>query len=309
MKINRVRYKYKRNLISKATFIEDMNEIHESLFSYQEILEENEISQIRITEDGVFFYHRDLDIRFTVPEGESRTAPIESLNFNSYEKNETLILKYLSCQTKCFIDIGANIGWYSIILPIIQPSLVCYAFEPLDIFYNSLVKNINLNNLNDRVKGIKIALSDKQGTGHIQYVPKNGTNASLRNVANKKNVILNDVEMITLDSWCDLNNIKPDLVKCDVEGAELLVLNGARNLISKGETIFFIELLRKWSFAFGYNSNSVIELFKKNGYCAIAISNKNYIINEITDSTVETNFIFIPNKSKQTINNILSING
>ena len=83
-------------------------------------------------------------------------------------------------------------------------------------------------------------------------------------------------------------------MKCDVEGAELMVVKGAREMLKRDRPIILFELLRKWSRAFGYHPNEVFAELLPLGYQAFAIGKGEVrSIAEIDELTLETNFLFL----------------
>ena len=79
---------------------------------------------------------------------------------------------------------------------------------------------------------------------------------------------------MTLDQWTANQQIKPDFIKCDVEGAELLVFRGGQETLRRDQPIVFAELLRKWSKPFGYHPNDMLCLFRGLGYLCYAVGSK-----------------------------------
>ena len=85
-----------------------------------------------------------------------------------------------------------------------------------------------------------------------------------------------------------------DFLKCDVEGAELLVIEGGLKSIEKYKPILFLEMLRKWSDKFGYHPDEIIEKLKSINYrCFKVIKTNLEEITEITDLEEATNFFFL----------------
>lgn len=64
----------------------------------------------------------------------------------------------------------------------------------------------------------------------------------------------------TLDDYTAETKIRVDFIKCDVEGAELLVFKGAIDTIARDKPVIFSEILRKWSAKFNYNPNEIFDL-------------------------------------------------
>jgi hypothetical protein len=119
----------------------------------------------------------------------------------------------LAAGVKIALDIGANDGWYSLFFAS-RPNIErVYAFEPSAEIRSALDANFRLN---DPALHAKLTVSDKM------------------------------VGNATRSEWCRLDDELPDLpgpalFKIDVEGGELDVLKGARNLLSKAANCLIIE--------------------------------------------------------------------
>jgi hypothetical protein len=103
-----------------------------------------------------------------------------------------------------------------------------------------------------------------------------------------------EAQVGTLDDYfADAGLDTLDLVKVDVEGAELLVLKGGMKTIGEHRPILFLELLRKWSKPFGYHPNDVIALLGGLGYgCYTHDEGRLVRFASMTDESVQTNFFF-----------------
>lgn len=294
MKFKLLKDKFTRNEITKAEFIAEAHKLHQVLFEYSEIINSSDVQEIMISQDGVSFVIGEDLIRLFAPPGEARVAPIEIMNFSSYEPEETQVIDLLMEGTSQILDIGANIGWYSVRLAKRNRNAVIYAFEPMPISYEFLQKNIAANNLGNRVRSYNYGLSDVSGVFQYFLSPTGGTNASLKNVADAKDASRVTGLTLTIDEWVANQNVIPDFIKCDVEGAELLVFRGAKNTLEACKPIVFSELLRKWSQPFGYHPNDMLEYFRGFGYVCFAIGvNGSTLITTITNETIETNYAFL----------------
>ena len=97
-----------------------------------------------------------------------------------------------------------------------------------------------------------------------------------------------------LDQWAANQNVAPDFIKCDVEGAELLVVRGGESTLVSHRPIVFAEVLRKWSKPFGYHPNDMLAFFCRLGYQCYAVRTSGVrVITEVTEETVETNYAFL----------------
>lgn len=289
---------YYNGHLSKSEFIRQSLDAHGILFDYSETIRETEIKEISITSSGVSFLIGEENIRLHSPANEARVAPIEILNFNSYESCERKLIDKLSNEARNILDIGANIGWYSIRFAKRNPKAHIYSFEPTPNSYSFLQKNIAENSLGKHVTCFNYALSDANGCLDLFITPNNGTNASLANVANRRDAYRIASLSLTLDQWRKNQNIDPDFIKCDVEGAELLVFQGGTQTLEECTPIVFTELLRKWSEPFGYHPNDLINFFKDIGYRCYAVGDEGIRrIHCVTNQTEETNYAFLHEES------------
>lgn len=132
------------------------------------------------------------------------------------------------------LDVGANIGWYSIILSKLMPvSCKTYSFEPDPLNFELLTHNCKLNNITN-IECINAAVGESIGTATLHLYPsKNLGRHSL--IALEGNSEKLDVKMISLDSFfeeqqIDLTRIK--FLKIDIEGFEYSALLGAKKILT-----------------------------------------------------------------------------
>jgi FkbM family methyltransferase len=150
-------------------------------------------------------------------------------------------------------DIGAHVGFYTLLASkLVGDRGKVYAFEPLprNIFY--LKKHISLNKLKN-VEIIEAAVSDKEGEENFlegdSYTSKLDSRGSFT------------VKTISLDNLIKNKKIlPPNVIKIDVEGAELKVLLGAKDIIEKYKPVIFIALDNP------NTKEKVIQMIKNFGY-------------------------------------------
>lgn len=280
--------------LSKPEFIRQALQIHRHLFDYVEIIHRTDIQEIRVSDDGVRFRVGEEDLWLFAPPEESRVVPIEVMNFDRYEPEETRVMDLLSGSATQILDIGANIGWYAARFAKREPKCQVHAFEPMPVTYAYLQRNIALNGVADRVHTYNYGLSDVSGSFDFFIAPTGGTNASLLNVAEASDARKVVGLTLTLDEWCSNQQVQPDFVKCDVEGAELLVFRGGRQTLLEHRPVVFTELLRKWSKPFGYHPNDMLAYLTELEYDCFAIGQPGIRrIDTVTDETLETNYVFL----------------
>jgi FkbM family methyltransferase len=216
-----------------------------------------------------------------------------------YEKYETKILSYFAeTKTGSIIDIGANLGYYSVILgKLLKSSDKLIAFEANPQIIEMLNKNIAINDLQEDIKIFNCALSDINDQKLKLYIPlKAGSSAASLNKLHPDDTN-NSIEITTqrLDGITLIRDLESiSLIKIDVEGAELNVIKGAFETIREHKPVLFVELLRKWSKIFGYHPNDVLIILQELGYKVFEVNGELKNIERIDESTVSTNFLLLP---------------
>ena len=137
-----------------------------------------------------------------------------------------------------FIDAGSCVGTYAILSA--KHNLPCIAFEPMTTNFDVLMKNLQLNQLNGKVKALNVGLGNENKTVNFNF---NQSNTGASHIAKGNLANSYPVELRTFDSLQDefkiniLNNI---LFKMDVEGMESEALEGAGNFIRNHPNITFV---------------------------------------------------------------------
>ena len=286
--------KFKNGLIDKHVFIKVMfDEHHSQLFEYSEILKKTNIQSIEIRDEEVIMTTRDRGVKMICSKNDYRTAPIDTLNFFDYEKEESIMLENLVSNGDNFIDIGANIGWYSINIGVARRTAKIFSFEPIPSTYKILIKNIGINAVNN-IQAYNFGFSNIAGDFPFFYYPEGSGNASSVNLTERKDIEIIQCKVRTLDDFTADKKLQVDFIKCDVEGAELMVFQGGMQTLKKNLPIIFAEILRKWSAKFNYDPNKIFILFKKLGYQAFTVKGPILVkFEEMNELTVETNFFFL----------------
>lgn len=110
------------------------------------------------------------DIAMLVDAVDLHATPYTLLDFGSYESDETAFLKSVLRDGEVFLDIGANLGWYSLALGRHCPTSRIYAFEPIPSTVEMLEKNIRLNRLGN-IEVIRMGLFSQEDELELPFRP------------------------------------------------------------------------------------------------------------------------------------------
>ncbi|MTJ32787.1 FkbM family methyltransferase [Aphanizomenon sp. UHCC 0183] len=160
-----------------------------------------------------------------------------------YEKDNVFLMRHLLKPNSFFFDIGANIGLTSI--PMLQFCETCkvVSFEPSPNVLPFLQRTAENSVYKDRWVVIGKATGKKIGTSNF-FTSNSGNEAlgGFRDTKRADTQVEIQVPVTTLDEeWNNLQNPQTSVIKIDVEGAELLVLQGGVNLIQQENPAILLE--------------------------------------------------------------------
>jgi FkbM family methyltransferase len=177
-----------------------------------------------------------------------------------YEKETSAWLKSQLREGMTFIDIGANAGYFTLLGSSCVSKVI--AFEPIPQNISQIQKHLLANNINNVVLE-NMAISDT--TGQVSFViEENNANSHLSEIyiqhADTKPLQTININSVRLDDYVKCNLLTPNVIKIDVEGAEIKVLNGARETFIKYKPVCIISTHSKQL------CDECISFFADNGY-------------------------------------------
>lgn len=227
--------------------------------------------------------------------------------YGNWEKESLKLWAALSKNATTIIDVGANTGIYSLVAQNNNAKAQIIAIEPIDINLNILSKNIKKNKF--KIKTEKIALSDKEGTAKM-YMLKDQLNY-MTSINDDRYAlhpeIKGDTEVVEIEvdikpfnfiyEKYKLNTI--DLIKIDVEGHEISVLNSMLPYLKEHKPSILIEIIGD------ENAKIMDEMFKTIGYEYVSIDeiHESIVVDKLWDND-HHNFLIC---DKKVINYLQSI--
>lgn len=140
-----------------------------------------------------------------------------------------------------FVDVGANIGTYSLLATTV-PGVRAVAFEPSSATYARAVENVALNRLQDLVRIEKSAVGADRGLVRLSVGLGPCNKVLAAPTAAAPNQLHEDVPMTTLDAAFPDGAEPVRLIKVDVEGGEVAVLRGGRELLRRDGPALIVEV-------------------------------------------------------------------
>lgn len=202
-----------------------------------------------------------------------------------------------STHTGAFLDVGANVGLISLAVAEKFPQVKVYAFEPGPHQFKLIEKTIHQNQLNDHIFLFDVALSDANGEAffHIhQTIDASGDGFLDTGRAGKTRKIR--VVTQTLDDWW-VKNGKPSIgvIKCDTEGAELMVLKGGTDLITTCKPHILLEIFHTNLLKYPYGPENIFNWLQDKNYSLFNSDKKLVSLNELEELCKhESEFLALP---------------
>lgn len=164
----------------------------------------------------------------------SAGGKILRLMFASYEPEQTHLFEKLIKPGNVVFDVGAHAGYYSLLSSVLVGlDGKVFAFEPNPDNFNHLDKHVKLNRL-ENVTVMECAVGDENGFSFFEFGSGSGTGHLSNQGAFK-------VQTVRLDDVVLENLVNPDFIKIDTEGAEMIVLTGAKQIISERKPVIFLS--------------------------------------------------------------------
>jgi len=186
------------------------------------------------------------------------------------ESHEVLFILTALKPGMIFFDVGANAGLFTISAAKKIDAKGVFAFEPCSATCELLTRNLLLNGLTD-VNVVQNALGDSVGEGVLQINARgnDGLNTLGQATHPSSQVVgREDVRITTVDVFMKLQNVpRVDVMKVDIEGAELMMFRGARDLLERADSpLILYEGFGSLTRGFGYHPVEILWFLESCGY-------------------------------------------
>jgi FkbM family methyltransferase len=185
----------------------------------------------------------------------------------AYEPANTAVLETLLRTGDFVVDVGANHGWFALSMAqTVGETGKVWAYEPTPPIYDDLLRNLDQNR-SLRVDARPRGLGMQEATTDIYLFTGLPHGHASQSSLGRTDHRTFSIPLVTLDSELKHEPTAPVLVKLDVEGAELQVLQGAKRLLQRAPPIWVVEVNWATSHAFQYGPPEIVaELTTSSSY-------------------------------------------
>lgn len=192
------------------------------------------------------------------------------LRTGSYEPSISRLFLSLIQPESDIIDVGANVGFYTVAGAKKLTNGRLLAVEPTAEAFGRLSENVSCNGVVDRVILFNGMVGVARGQAKIHFVPGLEEYSSLNNpehfATRGKEIKTATVPLERLDDLVERYGLRPAVMKVDVEGAEFSVFSGALHTLSTYRPAVISEIWRKPTKADGHSGAELVRMFEKIDY-------------------------------------------
>lgn len=187
-------------------------------------------------------------------------------------------------------DVGANIGFYSVLLGTLPSVKQVHSFEPTEEAFHELAGNVKLNQLEEKCHLHNVALSEIQGRAQMNLVGEcSGANALAVTTIHQDKTVLSQASVVlsTLDDIvANITLNEPIVIKVDVEGHELAVLKGSAKLLESSNGVIQIEIYQN-----NDKNEKIVEFLESKGLYMFFHAGPDHYFTNMPELRVEKNVI------------------
>lgn len=254
--------------------------------------------------------HRVGEVRSRLPNGETLRLRSRADDWVSnqvfwrglraYEPESVPLFYSLAARSRTTLDVGAYVGFYSLLAAHANPAGRVYAFEPLPAIYDRLKQNVELNDLKN-VTCVPAAVSDTEGTaeffhgGDVELPTSSSLSRDFMESAHTEGLCgtlrSSSVPVLVLDRFVAENGLTGiDLIKIDTESTEPQVLRGMVDTIKRDQPLILCEVL-PW----GGSREALQDVLSPLGYRYYHLTAEGPVLREQIEGHPEwLNYLFTP---------------
>lgn len=223
---------------------------------------------------------------------------------DSNAESEILLLQYLLNKDSVFFDVGSNIGAYLYVANKYTVASAIYGFEPIPKLYRNLKKAFSGMHI------YPVALSNEEKQKQFKIPTIDGVKLMPRGTLNTEYIedgemdsTVFDVKTMRLDTFVETHGIHTiDLIKIDVEGHELTVIEGARKTIAQFSPTMIIEIEQRHHHM---DLNEIIDSIQRMGYTCCYFDITDFAFKQLIVDATSIQHKADHKKSRKYVNNFV----
>jgi len=160
-------------------------------------------------------------------------------------------------------DIGGNIGVIALMLAKkMKPASTIYSFEPAPVSFKYLKDTARVQKENAKIIPVNYAVSNNNNKLYFT----NDGNSCTNHISAENEPGTITIDSITIDSFCQKNNVVPQVIKIDVEGAEFWALEGMKETLRNNNCSVLVEIHQQYLLDNNISSDMFSSLIDSVGY-------------------------------------------
>jgi FkbM family methyltransferase len=226
-----------------------------------------------------------------------KAARMYSVPFTgTFEAKETEFLRGLVKPGDVCIDVGASFGWFATLFAkLAGEDGQVHAFEPIPDTVAALRRNLEVSGCGN-VEVNDLALDDAQGARPI-FVPDAGVSGALRLPRQERSFETFEIRTTRLDDYARERGLKRlDVLKADIEGAELSMLRGAAVTLARFRPVLLLEVQAHSTRLFGHEPSDLFAFLETFGYEPHYVDGNGDLchVRDPHGELPDYNFVFLP---------------
>jgi FkbM family methyltransferase len=217
--------------------------------------------------------------------------------FEFYDERGIRYIKSQLMEGDIFIDVGSNIGAYSLIAAkLVGDKGQVIAFEPVHQVRNRLIENSALNQLR-QLRVEPLAVFDKNTELMLHISSQENFGMSSMHAHDEVSGLTQLAQTVRLDDYVNKHFMnKIDMIKLDIEGAELFALNGMKSTLKRLKPLVLIEISSDVLEGTDLRADQIYAFFDDLDYSPYSINEGGNLVNCANQGKSNyTNFVFKPN--------------
>jgi len=182
-----------------------------------------------------------------------------------WEPLETNLVKNTIKEGDVVLNIGANIGYYTLLAArLVGPKGKVYAFEPDKTNFEIIKKNIRINNY-ENIIPVNKAVLNKTGKAKLYLSTENKGSHRIYQAGDSRKYV--EIDVVSIDDFFKNKEDKVDFILMDIEGSEAKAFEGMKKVLRKNKKVKILTEFWDWAIEkAGDDSQKFIEEIVKTGF-------------------------------------------